>query len=65
MANGNGWLIGLGGAIAGSVLGGLVLRGFLTVAVAERLKNLEQGQQDIRERIVRLESLLLELHGKP
>ena len=60
MANGNGWLIGLGGAIGGTVLGGLILRGFLTIAVAERLKNLEQGQEDIRLRILRLEALSLE-----
>jgi len=56
----NGIVAGVAGAVGGTVLGGLILKGFVTVAVAERLKNLEEGQGDIKDRLLRLETLALE-----
>jgi hypothetical protein len=61
VANGSGsWLVGVGGAIAGTVLGGLILRGLGLAVLQERMKALEEGQDDLRARLARVETILLE-----
>jgi len=60
MANGNsGWLIGVGGAIAGTVVGSLILKGMGLSVLTARLNALEDSQKDIAFRLARIEDILL------
>lgn len=64
MPNGtSSWFTNIGAGLAGTVIGGLIMRGFITVAVGARLKSLEEGQSDIKARLLGLEQLLLSVHG--
>ena len=54
------WLWGIGGSIAGTVLGGLVLRGLGLGAIDARLKSVERGNEEIIARLDRLEKPLIE-----
>lgn len=60
MANGgSSWLWAAGGTIAGTVLGGLILRGLGLGAIDARLKAVEERLTDIADRLERLESLAM------
>lgn len=54
------WLWGIGGSIAGTVVGGLVLRGLGLGAIDARLKGVEGGIAEIHDRLDRLETPLIQ-----
>lgn len=54
------WLWGIGGSIAGTVVGGLVLRGLGLGVLDARLKGLESRADEIVQRLDRLEGPLIQ-----
>jgi hypothetical protein len=61
VANGSsGWLIGVGGAIAGTVVGSLILKGLGLSVLGARLDALEKAHSDVAFRLARIEDILLD-----
>lgn len=57
--NSNGWLLGIGGAIAGTVVGSLILRGLGLQVLSAKLDALIKAHEELTDRVSRVEGVLL------